>query len=225
MDGLEATRAIRAWEARQGRAPTPILALTANALSDDREAALAAGMDDYMTKPITGARLAGMLTRWVSSRSGGPVARPAPAGEAAGGGSASRPSSRAGATAVFDADTLLDLPGVKGDARSLAASRFVTLFLNETTGQLASIEAALLDGQPEVARRAAHRLKSAAASVGAPELARLARELDATLKALEGKVAADHVDRMWAAYRGYHDGVVAAGVDVSRTDTSPTPVQ
>ncbi|MDX9833375.1 MAG: ATP-binding protein, partial [Anaerolineae bacterium] len=42
MDGLEATRAIRAWEARQGRAPTPILALTANALSDDREAALAA---------------------------------------------------------------------------------------------------------------------------------------------------------------------------------------
>jgi PAS domain S-box-containing protein len=52
MDGLTATRAIRAWEQANGRAPTPIIALTASALKGDREMCLAAGCTAFLTKPI-----------------------------------------------------------------------------------------------------------------------------------------------------------------------------
>ncbi|HEY3811858.1 MAG TPA: ATP-binding protein [Caulobacteraceae bacterium] len=57
MDGLAATRAIRAQEAQTGRAPTPIVALTANALSHQVADYLAAGMDDHVSKPIEAAKL------------------------------------------------------------------------------------------------------------------------------------------------------------------------
>ena len=52
MDGLTATRAIRAWEKQNGRAPVPILALTASALKGDREMCIAAGCTDFLAKPI-----------------------------------------------------------------------------------------------------------------------------------------------------------------------------
>ncbi len=61
MDGLEATRRIRAIEAESGAPRTPILALTANASADDREACLAAGMDGFLVKPLDRERLAAAL--------------------------------------------------------------------------------------------------------------------------------------------------------------------
>jgi PAS domain S-box-containing protein len=61
MDGLEAARHIRAVEQQMGSTRTPIVALTANAFSDDREACLAAGMDAFLTKPLDRERLAEML--------------------------------------------------------------------------------------------------------------------------------------------------------------------
>ena len=64
MDGLEATRAIRADELRTGSARVPITAMTANAFAEDRVACLAAGMDDYLSKPVKLADLRGMLERW-----------------------------------------------------------------------------------------------------------------------------------------------------------------
>ena len=66
MDGYEASRRIRAWESSQGRPErTPIIALTAHALSGDREACLRGGMDDYLTKPFDRHALAVVLARWL----------------------------------------------------------------------------------------------------------------------------------------------------------------
>jgi len=61
MDGLEATRRIRAIEGGRGVGHTPIIAMTAQALSGDREDCLAAGMDGYLTKPIQAENLGAAL--------------------------------------------------------------------------------------------------------------------------------------------------------------------
>ena len=61
VDGLEATRRIRAAEAERNDRPTPIIALTANAFAEDREACLAAGMDGFLVKPLDRERLAAAL--------------------------------------------------------------------------------------------------------------------------------------------------------------------
>lgn len=67
MDGLEATSAIRAWEQETGRARLPIVALTAHAMEGDRARFLAAGMDDYLEKPLQLARFLARLERWTSN--------------------------------------------------------------------------------------------------------------------------------------------------------------
>jgi two-component system, sensor histidine kinase len=61
MDGLEATRRIRALESKDATLHTPIIALTANASAEDREACLAAGMDDFLVKPLDRERLVAAL--------------------------------------------------------------------------------------------------------------------------------------------------------------------
>ncbi len=68
MDGIEAARIIRVREATDGRARTPILALTANARGEDYERCIASGMDDYLTKPLTLDELRAALDRWVGHR-------------------------------------------------------------------------------------------------------------------------------------------------------------
>jgi two-component system sensor histidine kinase/response regulator len=64
LDGLAATEVIRQYEALRDLKPTPIIALTANAMSEDRERCLEVGMDDHLAKPFGRAQLAALLARW-----------------------------------------------------------------------------------------------------------------------------------------------------------------
>jgi CheY-like chemotaxis protein len=63
LDGLAAARRIRSLEIESGAARTPIVALTANAFAEDRQAALAAGMDEFLVKPLDRAALERILQR------------------------------------------------------------------------------------------------------------------------------------------------------------------
>ncbi len=65
MDGLECTQRVREVQKHFGRY-TPIVAVTARAMLDDRQKCLASGMDDYLSKPYTPAQFANMLTTWAS---------------------------------------------------------------------------------------------------------------------------------------------------------------
>jgi CheY-like chemotaxis protein len=68
MDGFEATRRLRAGEAGTLAASLPVIAMTANAMQGDREQCLAAGMDDYLAKPVSRDDLAATLARWTTGR-------------------------------------------------------------------------------------------------------------------------------------------------------------
>jgi two-component system, sensor histidine kinase and response regulator len=64
MGGFEATRCIRGWEHRLQKPHVPIIGVTAHAMSGDRERCLAAGMDDYLSKPIKPAELIARIEQW-----------------------------------------------------------------------------------------------------------------------------------------------------------------
>ena len=78
MNGYEAARAIRGREGETGTSRIPIIALTANAMTGDREKVLQSGMDDFLSKPYSQEQLYGVLSRFVSVSGGGGT--PSPAG-------------------------------------------------------------------------------------------------------------------------------------------------
>jgi CheY-like chemotaxis protein len=66
MDGFAATRELRSLERQQRRARVPIIALTAHALAEHRDACIAAGMDDYLSKPLDYQRLRACVLKWLA---------------------------------------------------------------------------------------------------------------------------------------------------------------
>ncbi len=119
MDGYAATRAIRRWEADNGRPRLPIVALTADAFEDDRQQCLDAGMDDFLTKPVAFETLKSVLRRHLP-----PGASASLAAEGEGGGGAP-PRSAAPAGPPFDTARFLAL--VEAIKPLLADNRFDAL--------------------------------------------------------------------------------------------------
>ncbi|NMQ29567.1 response regulator [Candidatus Accumulibacter phosphatis] len=178
MDGFEATAEIRA---RQGdgrlRGRLPIVALTANAVDGDRERCLAAGMDDYLSKPFSRERLLATLRRWLplatstetpAAPSATPVAKPVTAEQ-------TTAASGEGPINPRALDAIRRLPGPNGAA---LVNKVVGAYLADTPRRLAQMHAAAAAGDAETLRKAAHALKSSSANVGAEQLATLCRELE-----------------------------------------------
>ena len=172
LDGMETTRRIR--ERGEG-ASIPIIATTANATPEERQRCRVIGMNDFVSKPVMPDQLFQTLSRWLSTSSAVP---PAPASHGA---STSEP-------AVLDFKTReirmpnLDLSAlekmVAGDPAKL--SRLLGIFVSTTQKTLAEMEACIAGEQLPTLARLAHRLRSAAATVGAHRIARQCEALESS---------------------------------------------
>ncbi len=158
MDGLEATARIRSEEAGHGLPRVPIIAMTAYAMTGDRERCLDAGMDDYVTKPINPAELNSVIARATGNielREEPPEQPPV-----------ATVCSVDADELVFDAKTFIMRIGGN---ESLVPS-FLKLFEESATKHIASLHQALESADYETARRNAHTIKGSAANVGALQL-------------------------------------------------------
>jgi CheY-like chemotaxis protein len=216
MDGFEATRLIREREAllvkrevresepsdasrttnnAAGPRRLPIIAMTANALHGDRERCLAAGMDDYVAKPVRREDLAAVLARW----------RPAGVG-AAGDGATALPGKGHNGAALVD-------PGVLAELRQLdeTGELLVTLvkhFLNETPQRLAAMQTALNQGDAGGLIEAAHALKGASGNLGATRMQHLCGELQTLGRAKNLTTAGERLARLDAEFPLVHQALL-----------------
>ena len=160
MDGYEAAARIRRSEPHGVR--MPIIAMTADVTTADRERCLAAGMDDHVAKPVDRDHLEAVLRRWLGHRpsTAEPDAGPAPR----------------------DADGALDLRpliAIVGTDQQ-AVQRYLELYLSTAAAIMERVTVALAARDAGELRRAAHELRGSSGTLGAVEMARAAGELERT---------------------------------------------
>jgi signal transduction histidine kinase/CheY-like chemotaxis protein len=200
MDGFELAHAIRRFETETGAAPTPVVALSANVIPEEAEKCLAAGMQDFVGKPVTMPALAGKLRQWMPH-----LEWPAAEASRPVGGSADVAN---GADAI-DGSVLQELTGGDDDL----AAAVLRDFVESSTSDLTALHAAVAAGNTDDVRRQAHRIKGAGNTVGAHAVARLAAGLETA--------ASSTVDD-WGAVRAIAAELQAAVARVAAA--APTPV-
>jgi signal transduction histidine kinase/DNA-binding response OmpR family regulator len=186
LDGCDAALRIRRHEQTQKlRSRTPIIAVTASVLREDRERCIAAGMNDFLAKPVRQRTLAAMLDKWLSARPRHNVEEPP----------AIQPESVADTpwsmlpSSVFDLEQLQEMRTIAGDTFEYLMEQF---YASTLTG-LAAMNSALANGDAQELRRAAHKLKGAAATLGAKTIAQRCTALEIIGKEQRLDAAAEHI--------------------------------
>jgi PAS domain S-box-containing protein len=199
MDGFEASTEIRREEASHERRPTVIVALTANAMEGDRERCIAAGMDDYIPKPLRLEQLRICLERWLKpDLSAEQVVD-----------STVEPVDALTALAI-DPDVMQDLKELLGPGYA----HFLELFETKTTELMQKIEQAVASDDPEALASAAHALKGSAGNLGAASLVTVAQRLEQ--RGQRGNLR--DIDRLLEQARRSHRSVLEQLATVQRMD-------
>jgi PAS domain S-box-containing protein len=190
MDGFEASRRIRSGESKVLNPGIPIIAMTAYAMKGDRERCLAAGMNDYLAKPIQTEEFAGTLERWLgkpldegdAAGISPEASSPAKSGEASPAQTGNTSGAAPAEAVIFDRDGFLKR--IMGDvdlARTLADA-----FLGDMPAQIEQLKTAIATGDIRLAGQQAHRIKGAASNVGGMALQGVASSME-----LAGKAGGD----------------------------------
>jgi CheY-like chemotaxis protein/HPt (histidine-containing phosphotransfer) domain-containing protein len=190
MDGIEATRQIRSTKTAIPNHRIPIIAMTAHALQGDREWCLQAGMNDYLSKPLSPQGLAQVLARWLPKTNAEP-------GMLTGANTPPRPSS---SPLVFDRPAMLSR---MMDDENLAQV-VIAAFLDDTPRQLEKLRRYLDAADAPGAERQAHLLKGSAANVGGEALRAVAFEMEKAGKTGDLAFIAAHMkdlDRQFLALK------------------------
>ncbi len=184
MDGFTATGEIRCIETDSQLYPTPIIALTANALQGDRQRCLDAGMSDYLSKPFTLEDLRTAIESSVPNHAARSAAHKATQEVAEQDRSQSPSAPVAEAAAAADSSTAIDEQAL-AQIRSLQQpggddllSQIITLYLSSSADHETSILSAVKAGDSAALREAAHSFKSSSANLGANGLADICKRLE-----------------------------------------------
>jgi signal transduction histidine kinase/DNA-binding response OmpR family regulator len=173
MDGYKATAAIRQMEKSMGRGGVPIIALTANAFTEDRDRCLEAGMNDYLAKPYQRDSLLSMISHYL----GADMEQIQPAQVHNTAEEKNLPEDNA-----LDSATINNL--ISMDKSGVFFKQIAQAFLNKADENLLQIQEAIRNEEAESLRLAAHSLKSSCYNIGAQSLAEEAKLLE--LKARQG---------------------------------------
>ena len=166
IDGLTATKLIhQEWDTERPR----IIAMTANAMTGDREKCLEAGMDDYVSKPIRVEELREALIRCTSLKSAEETGEPE---------NKELEKQGDGETTAIDLSVLESICEMAGEEASLLVEEMITSYLEDTEIRLQAIAEAVRQADAETIHQAAHSMKSSSANLGAVNLARLCEELE-----------------------------------------------
>ena len=176
MDGFEATREIRGRERSSIGKRVPIIALTANAMAQDREECLNTGMDDHLSKPFSMQTMQDMLDRWMPQAAS---TRSEAAAELAARGPAK-------AAAALDRRVLDQLSTLLKPER---LARAINFYLVESPKLIQKLkQAAAANDAPEIVR-SAHSLKSSSANLGASVLSRYCEDIEASARRADAEEA------------------------------------
>jgi CheY-like chemotaxis protein/HPt (histidine-containing phosphotransfer) domain-containing protein len=204
LDGIETTRAIRSRE-RGTHRRTPIVAFTAHALKEDRERCLAAGMDEYLAKPVETSVLLEALVRVAGPGHGQIASTPVAATQTAG---TSAPAPSAGP----DPPHVAGLRRIVGGDEKLLRE-VVRVFLEDTPAKLSGLAIALAAQDASALAVAAHGLKGSAAALGARSATDAAAHLETlarTRNLAEADIAAAQVKEEITRVRDGLDAWLAA---------------
>jgi CheY-like chemotaxis protein/HPt (histidine-containing phosphotransfer) domain-containing protein len=176
MDGFEATAEIRKREQAAGARRLPIIALTANAMAQDRDECLNAGMDDHLAKPFSMQTIQEMLDRWMPETPARPAGLPLE-------------MMHGQANEVLELKVLEQLAALRVNGKPELLARTISLYLVESPKLMERLKQATSANDATEIVRCAHSLKSSSANIGATALSRYCSDIEGSARRADAEDA------------------------------------